>query len=288
MSRISDQLPAELKEAAIAARRAARPAWETAHFDRLARERQARQTTAEYHKLQRETRRAADSRQCVKCEEQKPLSAFEAHSNGNLRSTCRDCRAARKAELRAPAQALAKEQREAAKEAEREAAAREEELRRRKRVDRARGIRKQPLSPEKQQEAAERISYLTGLLLGTNPHQRIHTEQGWEMTTSELQKLWLHSGDKECASCEKIVPAAAMLPPGPANFYPNKCRDCAAAEYREQHLQHFGRPHRGAPRIPMLDGTSITVAELARRFRARQQSYRTANALPLEGASLPA
>lgn len=62
-----------------------------------------------------------------------------------------------------------------------------------------------------------------------------------------------------------------MLPPIPANFYPGKCRSCASAEHREDSFRVYGRVAEGPPLIPMLDGTSITVAELARRVRERGQ-----------------
>jgi hypothetical protein len=258
-----------LKAEAISARRAARPAWKNAHNDRLARERQARQIAKEYRQSLR-----PEGKQCKDCGEVKPLDAFEMHPSGTPRATCRDCRANLKAERRREAASVAKAQREAAKEAE-QAAAREAALaRRRKREDYRKGIRKRPISPDRQREAAERIAHLTSLLMGTNPTERITSEQGWDMTTSELQRLWHQSGDKECVSCKVVVPPSAMLPPGPANFYPGRCRTCAAAQAREVHWIMFGKEP-AAPLIPMLDGSSITVATLARRVREREQSYRS-------------
>ena len=116
---------------------------------------------------------------------------------------------------------------------------------------------------------SERIAHLTSLLMGTNPDERISTDEGWNMTQAELDRLWLTSGDKECVSCKAVVPPSALPPPGPANFYPGHCRPCAHAEYRRHSLRVFGTYPEGAPLIPMLDGTSITVAELARRHRNR-------------------
>jgi hypothetical protein len=122
---------------------------------------------------------------------------------------------------------------------------------------------------ERQRHATERVAHLTALLMGTSPGERINSEQGWDAATSELRKLWMESGEKECVSCKAVVPPSAMLPPGPANFYPGKCRSCARAEYIESHWRVYGRAPDGPRLIPMRDGTSITVAELARRHRQR-------------------
>jgi hypothetical protein len=88
------------------------------------------------------------------------------------------------------------------------------------------------------------------------------------MASSELQSLWLQSGDKECVSCSAVVPPAAMLAPGPANFYPSRCRRCAAAECEANQLKIFGRIAGPRP-ILMRDGSIITIAEFARRCRER-------------------
>lgn len=106
--------------------------------------------------------------------------------------------------------------------------------------------------------------------MGETNGDRIATQERWDMTSPELQGLWLQSGDKECVSCKAVVPPKAMLPPGPANFYPGKCHKCAEAESRENSFRVTGRRTEGPPLIPMRDGTSITVAEFARRVRERQ------------------
>jgi hypothetical protein len=91
------------------------------------------------------------------------------------------------------------------------------------------------------------------------------------VASAELQSLWLLSGDKRCTACDTVVAPAAMRPPGPANFYPGKCRSCARAEYDQNHWRVFGRAPDGPRLIPMRDGTSITIAEFARRHRIREQ-----------------
>lgn len=290
----------QLKAAAIAFRRANRAPWQNAHTDRLAREREARRVAKEYRRTQREAER--DRKQCRECGETKPATAFELLPSGGLRGICRDCRTATKSARKRAARAtlehqaelqrkarereLQREEREAAKAAEREElqAAKEaewaalraaEEARRRKRLERKRGVRQRTLSPERLQEVAKEVARLSSLLLGTNPRQRISDQQTWEATSTALQKLWLQSGDKECVACKATVPASAMLPPGPANFYPGKCQRCATAECHANQLRVTGRPPEGPRLIPMKDGTSITVAELARRCRERERTRRS-------------
>jgi hypothetical protein len=134
--------------------------------------------------------------------------------------------------------------------------------------------KRQAKATERQRIAAERIARLTSILMGTHPEERITSEERWNMATSELQSLWLRSGDKECVSCRTVVPPTAMHPPGPANFYPGKCRSCARMEREESLRRTFGPligPLWGPRKIPMKDGTSITVAEFARRVRERKR-----------------
>jgi hypothetical protein len=256
----------------------------------------ARRTAKEYreaHKL------------CSGCHKTLPLDAFEVLPSGGLRGTCRDCRAALKAaskrrarearkaapeyqaELESKARereerkaateasnARAREEREAEREAEAAAARAAAEVRRRKRRDRQRGIRQRPLSPERRREVEARASHLVSLLMGTNPHERIKSEQGWDSATAELQRLWAQTGDKKCVSCKATVPPSAMLPPGPGNSYPGKCQKCAHAESIAHHVRMFGRLPDGPRLMPMRDGTAITVAELARRHREREATDR--------------
>ena len=240
-----------LKAKAISARRAALPAWQNAHHDRLAREQQARQVAREYRR--RPFRDVPEGhRRCSKCEQVRPLDSFKPRgkAGGARHSHCKPC-------VNAAARA--------------------------RHVVKPRVYKSKPTGPtpeqlqrkaDRQREAAERIAHLTSLLMGTNPTERISSEQGWDMTTSELQRLWHQSGDKECVSCNAVVPPSAMLPPGPANFYPGRCRSCAAVQYREVQWIMFGKEP-AAPLIPMLDGSSITIATFARRVREREQSYRS-------------
>jgi hypothetical protein len=112
--------------------------------------------------------------------------------------------------------------------------------------------------------------------MGTDPQERIDSEQGWTMATSELQRLWLQSGYKVCVSCEATVPPTDMQPPGPASFYPGQCRRCAHAAWEASHRATYGPligPLSGPRKIAMRDGTRITVADFARRVWEREQPY---------------
>ena len=302
MHTISPERAAQLKAEAITARRAARAPWQNAHVDRLAREREARRIAREFRVEQQTT----EGRQCRQCGQTLPAAAFELLPSGGLRSICRDCRTAQKVARKRAARAayqqtpeyqaelerrrLEREQRQedreatkaererarlTAEEAERTAACEAAIARRRKREARKRGIGLRPLSAEQQREVAERIPHLVALLTGTSDFRhRISDQQTWEATASELKRLWLQSGDKECKSCGAVVSAAAMRPPGPANFYPGKCNSCASAEHLADHRRVFGGELEGPRRIAMLDGPSITVAQLARRHRDRERAYR--------------
>jgi hypothetical protein len=295
---IPNDRAAELAAAAYAARRAARPAWRNAHSDRLAREVEARRIAKEYRAEQRKT--ASAHKHCRDCDQTKPVSAFELLPSGGLRGICRDCRTAQKvaqkhraraakrespehqAELerkqrereqqqaeREAAKVREAEQLQAAKEAEWAALRAAEETRRRKRQERKRGVRKRPLSAEQQREIAERIPQLVSLLMGSHPRERLSDQKSWEATATELSKLWLQSGGKQCVACKAVVPPTKLLPPGPANFYPGHCRSCATAACNANTLRVTGKPPPGPRLIPMKDGTAITVAEFACRVRER-------------------
>lgn len=241
---------------------------------------------------------------CAKCGETKPVPAFERLSAGHHRGTCKACRVAcsvarrqqaraawketpaykahlerkqREREAREAAKEYARAQREAEREAtwqaEREVARAADAARRRKRADRKRGIGLRPPSPERRQEIAARVEHLVALLNGCKQRERIATDEGWESVSSELQKLWLQSGEKECVSCRQMVPPERMLPPGPGNSHPGYCRSCAAEAYERYRKDTFG-PLPGGRRIPMRDGTTISIGELAHRHRERAATYR--------------
>lgn len=253
---------AQLKAASIAARRARRAPWQNAHCDKLARDREARRLAQEYRQAQREAEKL-NGKACDKCGETKPPSEYDKLPSGNLRGSCKDCRAMRKADRRHELQDAKRDARDSAKAVERAALLAAEAERRRKRA-----TRKRKVTPEQQLQAAERIAHLTSLLKGNHPGLQLTSEKGWDVASSELQRLWLQSGDKVCTGCGSTVPPTFMLPPFAANFYPGKCRTCARVEFEEDRLKTFGRL--SVPRlIPMRDGSSITVAELARRHRER-------------------
>lgn len=255
MPDVSLDRDAHLKAEAIATRRARREPWQNAHADRIARDREARRTAQGYRQAQKEAERT-DGKTCAKCGEAKPASEFELRSSGNLRGTCKACKNARKVERRCQLRGPEREAR-VAKKASQQLATRA--------AAQAKQERKQAAQ---QLEAAERIARLTSLLSSKSQDTRITSDQAWEGAVSELQRLWLLSGDKVCLGCGDAVPASAMLPPVPCNFYRGKCRSCARAEYEANQLDVFG--HLSGPRlIPMLDGSSITLGEFVRRHRER-------------------
>jgi hypothetical protein len=220
--------------------------WRKAHADRVNRERQARETAKVYRAEQRQRARdSEEQKQCTRCLRTLPLSSF-SRMGDRLRSACKQCDAA--------------------------------ECRRRRRRAQGKtgsGFPRGTVSPERRREAAERIAHLVSLLNGSASGERIDNEHAWEVTVAELQRLWLQSGDKECASCSAVVPPTEMRPPGPASFYPGQCRKCAHTAWEASHRATYGPligPLRGAPRLRMKDGTFITVASFARRVREREKS----------------
>ena len=231
------------------AARASRPAWQNAHADWLAREQEARRIAKEYRQAQREAERVAEgTKKCPGCLEALPLDAFPVHKGGKRQARCKPCW---NAYIRA---------------------------RYHKKMGRSgSGAAKGSISPERKREAAERIAHLVSQLHGTDPSQRICSQEGWDMAVSELQRLWLQSGDKECVACKATVPPSAIRPPGPANFYTGKCNDCAHLAWEANHRATYGPligPLPGPPKLRMKDGTSITVAQFARRVREREQAHR--------------
>lgn len=306
MNTITDDYAAQRKAEAIAARRSALPPHLRQHLERREREQEARRVSVEYRQAQRDAERATQPhKECNQCGASLPLAAFEVLPSGSRRGTCKRCRmeaknankrvarAARRETPEYQAELERKRRERAAKQAEREeanAAALEAELakqeeeregelaafiaRRRKRVERQRGARQRPVSPEQQRENVEEVERLSAQLVGLDPHKRITGEGEWNETVNKLQKLWLQSGDKRCVSCKQTVLPSAMLPPGPANFYPGRCHRCAEAECYENSRRVTGRDPEGPRRIPMRDGTTITIAELARRHRERERGYR--------------
>lgn len=231
-------------------RRAARPAWRNEHFDRRERELEARQRRQEYRLKQAEAKAVAAAngeKQCSRCKLTLPLGSFSLEGTGKPTARCKSCAAT---------------------------VARERYHRKHGRSGSGTAMGPRgTISPEKRREAAERIAHLTSLLMFANSNERITSQEAWNVTTSELEKLWHLSGDKECASCGAVVPSTAMRPPGPANFYTGKCNSCATEASEAAHRATYGPligPLPGPPKIPMLDGSRITVAEFGRRVRERQ------------------
>jgi hypothetical protein len=260
---INDDQAAQLKAEAIAARRAARAAWQNFHVDRINREREARETAREYRQR---------TKQCSSCSKSLPLDCFSPAFQDRPTARCKPCVAAATRERyhrnldRARSRtrnrpAYVKRPRQTDEQRERRAAERQHKTEERKRQQ-----------TERQCRAAQRVAQLTALLMGTSPGQRITSEREWDVATTELRRLWVDSGEKECAACKAVVPPSAMHPPGPANFYPGKCRSCAREEYRENQLRVFGRVSQGPPKILLRDGTSITIGEFARRHTLRRNS----------------
>jgi len=272
---ITDAWAEKRKAEARAARRAALAPHQRQHLERQEREREARVVSKEHRKAQRDTQLAAEPHKtCNACSQSLPLSAFEVKdkAKGTLRGTCGDCRkAATAAQRRAERAALNDEEREKAN-----AAIRDRYHRAKSGTARGPQRRKQwtRRDPGTAAAEAEEVVHLSSLLLGTHPSERLTTEGEWAAVTSKLHQLWLRSGDKVCTFCGRLVPPTAMLPPGPANFYPGKCQSCASTEALANHLRVTGRPFEGPRPIPMRDGTSITIAELARRHRERERERR--------------
>jgi hypothetical protein len=264
-----------LKAEAIAARRAARAPWQNAHVDRINREREARRISKEFRQAEREAEGAA-RKSCSACGQSLPLDSFSPAFRDRPTARCKACVAAAtrdryhrdldKARSRTRNRPARTERPLRASERPRRTTEeREQRAAERQRIANERA-RKQA---ERHREAAERVTQLTALLMGTSPGQRITTEQGWDVAASELRRLWLESGDKVCIQCKAVVPPSAMLPPGPANFYPGKCRSCASAESRAHSERVFG-PYIGPRPILLRDGSTITLAEFARRHRERE------------------
>lgn len=262
----------QLKAAAIAFRRANRAPWQNAHADRVHREREARRVSKEYREAQRV---AEGTKPCTSCGQALPLDQFSPSFRDRPTARCKPCSAAAtRARYHADLTKARNRTRNRPVDPERERKAAERERRASERLQRLSDDR-QRKTDERRRLAAERIAQLSALLRGTAEGPRISSEEQWDVTTSELHRLWLQTGDKECVSCKAIVPPTAILPPGPANFYPGKCHSCAEADVRENTLKVTGRPCEPAL-VPLLDGTSITLAEFARRHREREQGYRRA------------
>jgi hypothetical protein len=232
----------------------------------MEREREARRITKEYREAQREARRISNelqqaaresrrtpegTKRCPGCLQVLPIDAFSVNKRGHRQSRCKPCA---------------------------NAYARAAYYRKLGRPDR--GTSRGSIDPVKRREAAERIEYLASLLKGLDPNQRLTSVEEWDVTTTELKKLWHLSGDKECGSCGGIVPSTAMRPPGPGNFYTGKCSGCATAERHADELRVFGKITTEPPKIHLRDGTSITVADFARRVGERRPIYERSNRFP--------
>ncbi len=232
-----------LKAESIATRRAQRAPWQNAHADRLHREREARAISREYRATQRDTAKRLKpyegvpegTKRCSRCREVLPLDLFYVVPSGARKSRCKPCGII---------------------------VTRECKLRK----------RWSGKPTQSQEQAMAQLKQLASRLRGEGD-VRITTDEGWDGAMSELQRLWALSGDKTCKGCGESVPPTGMLPPGPANFFPGKCRSCARREFFAHSLRVYGRPT--APRLlPMRDGTSITLAEFVRRHRERTALYK--------------
>ncbi|GEM_PF-5728384 len=239
-----------------------------------------------------------DAKYCSGCEQTLPAPAFYTRADGRLSSRCKKCKsaanagrqrartAARNADpevLRARQQHAERvkrerEARELARAVAREAARAEAQARATSRVKtgaKLKGNRRkavQPVSPEELAANRERVDYLLLLLSDRHPTEQIATEQSWNAAYSEVDRLWYVSGDRECVACHRRVSPHQMLPPMPGNGRPGMCRPCAAYAEEENHRRTFGPligPLQSRRKLRMLDGSWITLGELARRHRAR-------------------
>jgi hypothetical protein len=223
-------------------KRAAEPAWKRAHRDRINRDREARKLAADHERDRQQT--DGDPKVCKGCEATLPISDFVSKTSGKPHSYCRPCQATK---------------------------ARERYYRKLGREVPATAAR--TLTPEQLREIDTRSAHLLSLLDGTASGERLETQQEWEAVAMELSKLWLRSGEKECISCLEKVSSEKMHPPGPGNSYPNHCHSCAEAAHEQNSIATYGAPP-GHRLIPLNDGTEIIIAELARRHREREATYR--------------
>lgn len=241
-----------------------RTAWQQAHVDRVKREQEARLRTREQRTAQREAE-LSGGRQCRSCGEVLPLDCFYLFKpRSPCKACCGDPVASREV---APPEPLASREiaPPVAETAQTDQVNAPAEMRRRKR-------RPRRVSPERQRAAEERASYLAALLKGTAPGERINDAETWNSAMAELRKLWHQSGDKQCISCNAIVPPTAMLPPAPGNFYEGQCQSCAKQAFEDNRraaLSAYVRLQEG-PRVHLRDGTSISIRELAVRVMARR------------------
>ncbi|MDX3910885.1 MAG: hypothetical protein QHC67_13860 [Sphingobium sp.] len=234
---------------------------------------------------------------CTACGQEKPRADFHLNRHGNPYTYCRPCRSAmskaryaakiaamppeilraradrlarqkREQEARDNAKAFAKAQRQAAGNVEQDA-----QLKRFKwRENRKRGLHgngtRKVLPPEEVAANRERVEYFLLLITDQHPTEQIADEQSWQQALSELNRLWLLSGDRVCTCCGQTVPPEQMHPPTPGNTRRGMCKPCAVADYEADRMANFG--HLTEPRrLLQRDGTTITVAELARRHRER-------------------
>ena len=251
---------------------------------------------------------------CTKCGKTQPIDAFDLLSTGGHRRTCKTCRSAARNERKRARRAawketphyrehLARKQRErdaralasechraeqgrlraaesaARKDAERAAksAATAERRAKAKAAADRRATRRALEEAGGPEAAAARVVYLAAILAGATTKERLETDAGWEATMTELQRLWLVSGDKTCARCKGTFPPEQVLAPSPGVSYPGHSRQSPRREYEGHLRETFGPligPLPGPRRLPMRDGTYITIAELGRRHREWQAGYR--------------
>lgn len=223
--------------AEIERRRAAQPAWKRAHRERLHRDREARKTAAAYERAERET---SGMKVCGGCQTAVPLDRFPRKGSGKRHNLCRPCHSA------------------------------EARQRYHRKLGRTTsGAPRGTISPERRRELEERTNRLVGLLMGTADGERIETQEGWETVVAELHKLWRQGGARECVSCKEAVLPERMHPPGPANSRPHHCHPCADRDYLSASLDTYGALPTPRP-IPLRDGSTITIGQLAGQHRARE------------------
>jgi hypothetical protein len=239
---------------------------------------------------------------CAACQQTKPRADFHMNRHGNPYTYCRPCRSEmskvryaakvaalppeilraraaradrqrREQEARENAKAFAKAQRESARDSE----YRSQLDRIKRRANRNRGLRSngsaKALPPHEVAANRERVDYLLLLTTNRHPTEQIADEHSWQRALSEMNRLWLLSGDRVCIACNLTVPPEQMHPPTPGNTRHGMCKRCAYADYEANRYATFG--DREVPRgILMRDGTRISIAELARRVRARSGGHR--------------
>lgn len=250
-----------------AARWAALPAHRRQHLERMHREKEAKRAGREYRQQQREAAAAAGPHKtCTGCKQSLSVRLFSPKRDG-YRPRCRRCESAE-----AAARKRARQRGWSKAEADAHRAKQRADYRTRQ----ARSGRPSASAARRADVAATWAGYHSLRLEGLIPSDPVVDQEDWEVATQAVRKAWESSGDKQCVGCKQTFPPSAMLPPGPGNFYPGRCNPCARDAWREGYLRTFGRyPAERSRPIVLLDGSEITIGELARRHRERQAGRAT-------------